>query len=73
MDEGKRSEEEISCSCDFSISLIPSGGVMSGVGGSVGWMVGWVEVERQADHARRAARNNSKVQEQVCVSSGAGA
>lgn len=32
------------------------------------------EVERQADHARRAARNNSKEREQNCIfSSGAGA
>lgn len=25
-------------------------------------VLGWLEVERQADHARRAARNNSKEQ-----------
>ncbi len=38
------------------------------VGCLVDWMVGWLvvsEVEHQADHARRAARNNSKLQDQT--------
>lgn len=69
IDEGKRSEEKISCSFDLFFSPFPSGGVRS-VGGLAGRSVGRsLEVERQADHARRAARNNSKVQEQVCFSS----